>query len=145
MYKNLEEHNRLVNKYLKIFFVVALYWWVMKRSSVLRPIWNCMSSTGAPRYWRSSWTNTCWVAIQWTWVLPSLCPGSSAWSQRWFALWPAVWAGNTRSAWLVGGEGIGREGSKLNTYFNNESQLIVINGLKVQLWSSAVYTANYNF
>jgi len=39
---------------------------------------------------------------------------------------------------LVGGEGIGREGSKLNTYFNNESQLIVINGLKVQLWSSAV-------
>ncbi|XP_060651166.1 GDP-fucose transporter 1 [Drosophila nasuta] len=26
MYKNLEEHNRLVNKYLKIFFVVALYW-----------------------------------------------------------------------------------------------------------------------
>lgn len=27
MYQNLEEHNRLVNKYLKIFFVVALYWW----------------------------------------------------------------------------------------------------------------------
>ncbi|KAH8312764.1 hypothetical protein KR044_012695 [Drosophila immigrans] len=26
MYQNLEEHNRLVNKYLKIFFVVALYW-----------------------------------------------------------------------------------------------------------------------
>ncbi|KAH8416688.1 hypothetical protein KR222_007072 [Zaprionus bogoriensis] len=26
MYQNLEEHNRLVNKYLKICFVVALYW-----------------------------------------------------------------------------------------------------------------------
>ncbi|EDW24391.1 GL24125 [Drosophila persimilis] len=26
MYQNLEEHNRLVNKYLKIVFVVALYW-----------------------------------------------------------------------------------------------------------------------
>ncbi|ALC46209.1 Gfr [Drosophila busckii] len=26
MYQNFDEHNRLVNKYLKIFFVVALYW-----------------------------------------------------------------------------------------------------------------------
>ncbi|XP_030376195.1 GDP-fucose transporter 1 isoform X2 [Scaptodrosophila lebanonensis] len=26
MYQNLEEHNRLVNRYLKIFFIVTLYW-----------------------------------------------------------------------------------------------------------------------
>ncbi|XP_068155729.1 GDP-fucose transporter 1 isoform X2 [Drosophila tropicalis] len=39
MYKNLEEHNRLVNKYLKIFFVVALYW---QRTS-----FKCMLCCGA--------------------------------------------------------------------------------------------------
>lgn len=64
MYQNLEEHNRLVNKYLKIFFVVALYWWGWDVPNTF--LWQIHFSntlhflcTGALPYWLCSWTSTC--------------------------------------------------------------------------------------